>query len=167
MIWGCLELYFGCLDLYFVSRTYILTVWTYIFDFWTYISGFGLIFLVLDSYLGVWTSNLGVWTYTLGVRVGSGGSAGSAGSGGRPGRVSSTFGEKSILGICIRKKQVLTILLDSELGVFLQKRRAPKNAAFWRALHAEISHMRLIQGRKLKLFQGSFLVYLALASDID
>ena len=39
--------------------------------------------------------------------------------------------------------------------VCFQKRRAPKNGAFWRALRTEISHMRLVQGQKLKLFQGS------------
>ena len=32
-----------------------------------------------------------------------------------------------------------------------KKDARPKNAAFWRALGAEISHMRPIQGRKLKL----------------
>ena len=36
---------------------------------------------------------------------------------------------------------------------FLQKRRAPKFHAEWSNFHAEISHMRPIQGRKLKLFQ--------------
>ena len=34
---------------------------------------------------------------------------------------------------------------------FLQKRRAPKFHAEWSNFHAEISHMRPIQGRKLKL----------------
>ena len=152
---------FGCLDLYFGSRTYILGLGLI---FWLY----GLIFCFLDSYFDcldlyfgfwtyIWVSGLLIWVSELILRVsGSGrvgrvGSAGSAGSGGRPGRVSSTFGGKSILGICVRKKYILTILLNSELGVFLQKRRAPTNAAFWRAACAEISHMRLIQGRKLKL----------------
>ena len=36
---------------------------------------------------------------------------------------------------------------------FLQKRRAPKFHAEWSNFHAEISHMRPIQARKLKLFQ--------------
>ena len=35
----------------------------------------------------------------------------------------------------------------------LQKRRAPKFHAEWSNCHAEISHMRPIQGQKLKLFQ--------------
>ena len=36
---------------------------------------------------------------------------------------------------------------------FSQKRRAPKFHAEWSNFHAEISHMRPIQARKLKLFQ--------------
>ena len=36
---------------------------------------------------------------------------------------------------------------------FLQKRRAPKFHAEWSGFRGEISHMRSIQGRKLKLFQ--------------
>ena len=36
---------------------------------------------------------------------------------------------------------------------FLQKRRAPKFHAEWSNFHAEISHLRPIQGQKLKLFQ--------------
>ena len=36
---------------------------------------------------------------------------------------------------------------------FLQKRRAPKFHAEWSGFRGEISHMRPIQGRKLKLFQ--------------
>ena len=36
---------------------------------------------------------------------------------------------------------------------FWQKRRAPKFHAEWSNFHAEISHMRPIQARKLKLFQ--------------
>ena len=39
----------------------------------------------------------------------------------------------------------------------LQKRRAPKNDAEWSNFHAEISHMRPIQGQKLKLFITPFL----------
>ena len=38
---------------------------------------------------------------------------------------------------------------------FLQKRRAPKFHAEWSGFRGEISHMRPIQGRKLKLFQTS------------
>ena len=36
---------------------------------------------------------------------------------------------------------------------FLQKRRAPKFHAEWSCFRGEISHMRPIQARKLKLFQ--------------
>ena len=36
---------------------------------------------------------------------------------------------------------------------FLQKRRAPKFHAEWSGFRGEISHMRPIQARKLKLFQ--------------
>ena len=36
---------------------------------------------------------------------------------------------------------------------FLQKRRAPKFHAEWSGFRGEISHMRPIQGQKLKLFQ--------------
>ena len=36
---------------------------------------------------------------------------------------------------------------------FLQKRHAPKFHAEWSGFHAEISHMRPIQVRKLKLCQ--------------
>ena len=36
---------------------------------------------------------------------------------------------------------------------FLQKRRAPKFHAEWSRFRGEISHMRPIQARKLKLFQ--------------
>ena len=118
------DLYFDCLDLYF---------------------------MFLDSYCVFWTYILGVWTYTSGIRVGSGGSTGSAGSGGRPGRVSSTFGGKPIWGICIRKKVTIDYIIEFWTWGILQKRRAPKNAAFWRAARAEISHMRPIRGRKLKL----------------
>ena len=50
-----------------------------------------------------------------------------------------------------RKTLILHISLNPDILLFWQKRRAPKNAAFWRASRAEISHMRSIQGRKLKL----------------
>ena len=43
------------------------------------------------------------------------------------------------------------IFLD--FGDFLQKRRAPKFHAEWSGFRGEISHMRPIQARKLKLFQ--------------
>ena len=49
------------------------------------------------------------------------------------------------------KKIILGILLNAELGVLLQKRCALENAAFWQRCRAEISHMRQIRGRKLKL----------------
>ena len=51
------------------------------------------------------------------------------------------------------KTLILYILLNADILVFWQKRRAPKNAAFWRAVQAEISHMRPIQARKLKLIE--------------
>ena len=38
---------------------------------------------------------------------------------------------------------------------FFQKRRAPKFHAEWSNFRAEISHLRPIQARKLKLFQTS------------
>ena len=38
---------------------------------------------------------------------------------------------------------------------FFQKRRAPKFHAEWSGFRGEISHLRLIQGQKLKLFQTS------------
>ena len=40
---------------------------------------------------------------------------------------------------------------------FLQKRRAPKFHAEWSGFRGEISHMRPIQARKLKLFQTPIL----------
>ena len=40
---------------------------------------------------------------------------------------------------------------------FLQKRRAPKFHAEWSSFRGEISHMRPIQGQKLKLFQPPIL----------
>ena len=48
---------------------------------------------------------------------------------------------------------ILHILLNAEPEVVLQKRRAPKNAAFGRAARAEISHMRPIQDQNQKLIQ--------------
>ena len=127
MIFRCLDLFLRCLDLYFIFWTYILTVWTYILGFWTYILGFGLIFGCLDLLFRC----LNLYFRSPG-RVGS---VGSGGSGGQPGRVSSTFEGKSILGICIEKKEALIIywLLN------------------FRSYRAEISHMRSIQGRKPKL----------------
>ena len=41
-----------------------------------------------------------------------------------------------------------------EFWDFLQKRRAPKVHAEWCNFHGEISHMRPIQARKLKLLRG-------------
>ena len=40
---------------------------------------------------------------------------------------------------------------------FLQKRRAPKFHAEWSGFPGEISHLRPIQGQKLKLFQPPIL----------
>ena len=45
----------------------------------------------------------------------------------------------------------LSISECSRFLVFFQKRRAPKFHAEWSNFHAEISHMRPIQGQKLKL----------------
>ena len=146
MIFGRLDLFFRCLDLYFMFRTYILTVWTYILGFWTYILGFWtytlgfeLIFCVLNLYFGC-----------LNLYFGYSGRVGSGRAGGRVGRVQH-LGKNPFWESVSEKKWLLTILLNSELGVILQKRRAPKNAAFWCAACAEISHMRSIQARKLKL----------------
>ena len=50
-----------------------------------------------------------------------------------------------------RKTLIKRISLNSDKVVSFQKRRAPKFHAFWRAARAEISHMRPIQARKLKL----------------
>ena len=54
------------------------------------------------------------------------------------------------------KSWILYISLNPDFLVFLQKRRAPKFHAFWRAACAEISHMRPIQARKLKLLKWPF-----------
>ena len=43
--------------------------------------------------------------------------------------------------------------LNPDFLIFLQKRRAPKNDEIWRRFRAEISHMRPIQARKLKLLK--------------
>ena len=101
---GCLDLYFDCLDLYS--------------GLWTYILGSDLICL-------------GLWTYTSGVRVGSD-QIERVRRVGRPGRVSSTFGEKSILGICIRKKKVSIdyIIEFWTWGNFTKKTRAEKCCIF-------------------------------------
>ena len=45
--------------------------------------------------------------------------------------------------------------LNTDFGVFLQKRRAPQNDEDWSDFRAEISHMRPIQARKLKLIKQS------------
>ena len=54
------------------------------------------------------------------------------------------------------KTLTLYISLNPDFLIFLQKRRAPKFHAFWRAACAEISHMRPIQARKLKLLKWPF-----------
>ena len=51
------------------------------------------------------------------------------------------------------KTLMLHISLNIEIWVVWQKRRAPENDEIWRRLRAEISHMRPIQARKLKLFR--------------
>ena len=113
MIFGRLDLFFRCLDLYFMFRTYILTVWTYILGFWTYTLGFELIFCVLNLYFGCLNLYFGY--------------SGRVGSGGRPGRESSTFGEKSILGICIWKKVTVDYIIEFwTWGNFTKKTRAEK-----------------------------------------
>ena len=161
-----LFLYFRLFSMIFLQNIWFWGVWTWILSVWICILGFGLIFF------GFWTYNFGFWTYILGFELifwvsgpifwvldsyfgcldlyfgCPGGRAG-----GRPGRVSSTFRGKSILGICILKKWILYISSNADFGIFLQKRRAPKNAAFWSDKCSEISHMRPIQARKLKLIQ--------------
>ena len=49
--------------------------------------------------------------------------------------------------------EILEICFFFYILGFLQKRRAPKFHAEWSGFRGEISHMRPIQGRKLKLFQ--------------
>ena len=118
-------------------RTYIFGFWTYILSVWTYI-------WCLDLYFGC-----------LNLYFGCPGQVGSAGSG-RVGRAAGS-GEFSIWGkthfgnLYPKKNNYWLYYWILNLEYFLQKRRAPKNAAFWRAARAEISHMRPIQGRKLKL----------------
>ena len=52
--------------------------------------------------------------------------------------------------------EILEICFFYILG-FFQKRRAPKFHAEWSGFRGEISHMRPIQGQKLKLFQPPIL----------
>ena len=52
--------------------------------------------------------------------------------------------------------EILEICFFYILG-FFKKRRAPKFHAEWSGFRAEISHMRPIQGQKLKLFQPPIL----------
>ena len=110
--------------------TYNLGVWTYILGVWTYIYVSGLI---------SWVSGLILW-----VSGPAGGRA--AGSG-----EWNIWWTNSFWEYVSWKNMILHILLNADFGVFLQKRRAPKNAAFWCAARAEISHMESIQARKLKL----------------
>ena len=51
---------------------------------------------------------------------------------------------------------ILYISLNPDLFVCLQKRRAPKNDEDWSEKCGEISHMRPIQARKLKLIKVTF-----------
>ena len=62
------------------------------------------------------------------------------------------------------KTLILYISLDTDILVIWQKRRAPKNDEIWRRFRAEISHMRPIQGRKLKPFKVSIQGKLTLMS---
>ena len=72
---------------------------------------------------------------------------------------------RTFFRVSIQKNLNIEYIIESWHYCIWQKRRAPKNAAFWRASRAEISHMRPIQARKLKLFRGpicdkSTLMYL-------
>ena len=49
-------------------------------------------------------------------------------------------------------------------GMISKKKHKPTNAAIWRRCRAEISHMRPIQGKKLKLFEACISGVLALCS---
>ena len=73
-------------------------------------------------------------------------------AGGRVGWVQS-MGKNPFREYVPWKTLILYISMNADILVFWQKRRARKNAAFWRALHAEISRMRPIQARKLKLIK--------------
>ena len=58
-----------------------------------------------------------------------------------------------------------TMLITCEPGnsgnqeMMISKRRSPTNDEIWRRFRAEISHMRPIQARKLKLLKQSFGIY--------
>ena len=54
-----------------------------------------------------------------------------------------------------RKILILYISLNPDFLIFFQKRCAPTFHEEWRDFRGEISHMRPIQGQKLKLFQTS------------
>ena len=56
------------------------------------------------------------------------------------------FGTRTFFRNNILKTLILYILLNADFGVFLQKKRAPKNDECWSDVRAEISHMRPIQG---------------------
>ena len=73
---------------------------------------------------------------------------------GRPGRVTGTFAKESILGICILKNFDIVYILEYLLFDILKKTRA-KISWNWRDFRGEISHMRPLQARKLKLIEVS------------
>ena len=54
------------------------------------------------------------------------------------------------------KNWILYISLNPDFLIFLQKRRAPKFHEEWSDFRGEISHMRPIQARKLKLLKWPF-----------
>ena len=106
-----------------------------ILGFWPVFGVSGIVFGV--SGLIFWVSGLIFWVSELILRVFEWGrvewvgSGRSGGSGGRPGRVSSTFGEKSILGICIRKKVSIVYIFGFwTWGIFTKKTRAEKCCIF-------------------------------------
>ena len=76
-------------------------------------------------------------------------------TGGRVGWLKS-IGKESILGICILKNTNMQYIIEGWRWDMFQKRRAPKNDEIWRRFRGEISHMRSIQARKLKLLKWSF-----------
>ena len=114
---SCICVYLGLFSIDFIKNIWFLVVWFCFLGVWTYILGFGLVFYVsgliflvfglifwvLDLYFGFWTC---IWVSELIFLVSElilwvSGSA----RVGRRGRVSSTFEEKPIWGICTWKNR--------------------------------------------------------------
>ena len=152
IIWHDYEILWGSGLIFLGVWTYSLGVWTYILGVWTYIVGVWTYILDVWTYmLSVWTYTLGIWTYTLGARA-DGRTGGRAA--GRPGRVTEKHGERIHFGNMYPDKTwILYIPLNTDFGVFLQKRRAPKNDEDWSGKCAEVSHVRPTQARKQKLLK--------------